>query len=466
MSVTNENRHVDKKFEVPVSVRVPLYPYLTALFSVLFIAAFLIYIEYDAASAVLFAGAFIIIPLLALRDSIVFDGKRIIRTGLIPRMWANFLSQRNRLKLTDIENVETHATRTLKRGSKVTYHYSTIISGKGAAFHISSGGEDYRRMVRTLLPLLHDEVLDTRSIEMRDYLCEKNETLTKAAFMNIPPTDVLESSLAVLNKGTRKENAVNTQDLSEESVKRSQELRQMANELRISGSLLQAIEAFRRALLIRPRDGWLLLEFARCLESFAGSERDRKASKKAAAVMRLAERRAGVDGHLLARMGETYFQFGDARRAAIMFERSKEAIGDSFRALRGMAEIALREGKIAHVILNFSSANSVAQTSALRRWTQRETDYFDHLNSNDEYMELEVSRVNLLEKLLRIRKTALRICIFGLPMIIVGIMLEENFIANAGWAICGAALLLSLALIIGSRMMETRIPFKLMEEED
>jgi tetratricopeptide (TPR) repeat protein len=466
MSVTKENRHIDSKIELPVSVRVPLYPYLIALFSALFVAAFLIYMEWDAASAVLFATAFIIIPLLALRDNIIFDGKRIIRTGLIPRTWAKFLGQRNRLKLTDIENVETHASRTIKRGSRVTYHYSTLVSGKGAAFNISSGGEDYRRFVRTLLPNLHNEVLDTRSIELREYLCEKKETLTKAASMNIPPTDVLESSLAVLNKGPRTAKKYLAEAFTDESNKRSDELRQMANELRISGSLLQAIEAFRRALLIKPRDGWLLLEFARCLESFAGSERDRNASKKAAAVMRLAEKRAGGDGYLLARMGETYFQFGDARRAAMMFERSKESIGNSFRALRGMAEIALREGKIAHVILNFSSANSVAQTPAMRRWTQREADYFDHLNSNDEYMELEVSRVNLLEKLLRVRRTALRICIFGLPLIIFGVMSEESFVANAGWTLCGAALLLSLILMTGSRMMESRIPFKLIEDED
>ncbi len=466
MGITNENRHVDTNFEVPVSVRVPIYPYLTALFAALFVSAFFIYIEYDAASAVVFGCAFIIIPLLAWRDRIVFDGKRLKRTGLIPRLWAKFTGQRNRLKLSDIENVETQASRTIKRGSKITYHYATIITGKGTSFFISSRGDDYRRMIRALLSKLPDETLDTRSLEIRDYLFEKNETLTKAAFMNIPPTDVLESSLAVLSRTSRSEKAKLQSKTNDEANARSEELRQMANELRMSGSLLQSIEAFRRALLIKPKDGWLLLEFARCLESFAGSERDQKASRKAAAVMRLAEKRAADDGHLLNRLGETYFQFGDAKRAAKMFELSKAAIGDSFRALRGMAEIALREGKIAHVILNFSGANSVAQTSALRRWTQREADYFGHLNSNDEYMELEVSRVNLLEKLLRVRKAALRVCIFGLPMIIVGVLFEEGFIANAGWILCGAALILSLALMAGSRMLESRIPFDLMEEED
>ena len=59
--------------------------------------------------------------------------------------------------------------------------------------------------------------------------------------------------------------------------------------------------------------------------------------------------------------------------------------------------MALREGKIAHVIHHFSIANRLAETPSLRRWTQGETEYFSHLNSDDEYMELEISRVNMLE---------------------------------------------------------------------
>src|SRR5690606_30162547 len=244
-----------------------------------------------------------------------------------------------------------------------------------------------------------------------------------------------------------------------------EKLRQVANELRLSGSLLQAIEAFRRALLGRPKDGWLLMEFARCLESFAGSERDMNASRKAAAVMRLAEKRAGADADLLTRLGETYFQFGNIKRAEKMFRRSKEAVGDSFRALRGMAEIALREGKIAHAILNFSSANSAAKTTALQRWTRRETEYFSHLNENGEYMELEISRVSLLGKLVRINLMSLRTCIFGLPMIVLGVLLEENVLANAGWILCGGAMAVWVGLLIGTRMLESRIPFDLVEED-
>lgn len=461
MSVADANRNNDTAAELPVSIRVPLHPYFMSLFAAAFVAAFLFYIEYEAAAALLFASAFIAVPVLAMTDRIVFDGKRIARTGILPRLWAKATAQRTRLRLGHIENVETQASRIIKRGSRLRYRYFTIISGRGVSFYIASVSDNYHTLIKRIAENLPEEVLDTRTIEVRDYLGERKKTLTKAASMKIPPPDVLEDSLAVAAKRSKAHlpNLISVSDLDPEK------LRQVANELRLSGSLLQAIEAFRRALLGRPKDGWLLMEFARCLESFAGSERDLNASKKAAAVMRLAEMRAGSDSDLLTRLGETYFQFGDIKRAEKMFRRSKEAVGGSFRALRGMAEIALREGKIAHAILNFSSANSAAKTTALQRWTRRETEYFSHLNENDEYMELEISRVNLLGKLVRVKLLSLRTCIFGLPMIAFGVLLEENMLANAGWILCGGAMIVWIALLIGTRMLESRIPFDLVEED-
>src|SRR5205807_7896157 len=166
-----------------------------------------------------------------------------------------------------------------------------------------------------------------------------------------------------------------------------------------TGHLSRALEAFRRALLFRPADPHLLFEFARCLQSFAGTRHDKGLERKALAVMRLAERRAENDGDLLARLGEAYFQIGEWRRAGIVFQTALDRVGESFRTARGLAEIALREGKIAHVIHHFSTANRLAKTPALRRWTKGEADYFSRLNSDDEYMEMEVGRVNLRETL-------------------------------------------------------------------
>jgi len=302
-------------------------------------------------------------------------------------------------------------------------------------------------------------VLDNRSIELRDYLAEPKETLMKAEFARIPSADVLENSFEKHLLKNRKAN------FGTEEVEKAEDLRILANELRLSGYLLQALEAFRRALVLNPNDGWTLFEFARCLHSFASSERNPKLQKKAFAALRLAERRSGGDSRLLARLGETYFQFGDLHRARISFQKAIDQIEENFRSVRGLAEIALREGKIAHVIHHFASAQRLAETPALRRWTRNETDYFTRLNTDEDYMDLEISRVNLLETLDRSKKTSLRIAFVGFPAILFGIFTGDNLIADIGWAVSSISLLIWTGLILTERMLAERIPLDLVEEE-
>jgi tetratricopeptide (TPR) repeat protein len=218
------------------------------------------------------------------------------------------------------------------------------------------------------------------------------------------------------------------------------------------------LEVFRRALFLNPKDGWLLFEFARCLHSFAGAEKNPKLERKALAALRLAEKRANNDERLLARLGESYFQYGDWQRARKVFQKTLDIAEESFRSVRGMAEVSLREGKIAHVIHHFATANRLAETPALRRWTQTETDYFSRLNSDDEYMDMEVSRVNLLESLERGKRTSLKIALLGLPWIIFGLLLDEKLIVNLGWAVSLVSLLIWVGMIMSRNILSARVP--------
>jgi tetratricopeptide (TPR) repeat protein len=218
--------------------------------------------------------------------------------------------------------------------------------------------------------------------------------------------------------------------------------------------------------VLNPRDNWVLFELARCLQSFAGSERDSDMERRALALMRLAEKRAQNDGELLARLGESYFQFGEWERAGKVFQRALERVETSFRSVRGLAEIALREGKIAHVIHHFSTANRLAETPALRRWTRGEADYFSRLNTDDTYMEMEVSRINLLDTLERSKKTTLKITFLGFPAILIGVVIDESLVANLGWAVSAVSLLIWTGLIMSQRMLSGRIPLEMVPEED
>lgn len=338
--------------------------------------------------------------------------------------------------------------------------------GKNRRFAFASGSEDYRQMIGKILPLLPENVLDNRSIELRDYLAEPKEILMKAEFARIPSADVLENSLNEFQNPAKNTRAkTGDRKTGGEEFERADYLRRLANELRVSGYLLQSLEAFRRALLINPKDAWLIFDFARCLHSFAGSEKNEKLRRKSIAALRLAEKRASAeDGELLARLGESYFQYGDWRRAASVFKRAAETVKQSFRSARGLAEIALREGKIAHVIHHFVAAHRLADAPALRRWTQNETDYFSRLNRDDDYMEMEVSRVNLLENLESAKKTCLKIAFAGFPAIIFGLV-SDDLIANVGWATSCVALLVWVGVMFSQSLLSSRVPMDFDEEE-
>lgn len=445
-------------------IRVSPNSYFIALFLATFFSGFLVYLEIDWAALSLFVLSWILIPVFLYSDRIVFDGKRLYRTGTLPNIWAFFNNSRTHLKLSDVEQIETQSLRALKRGGNVFYRYRTSVRGKDVHFAFASGGEDYRSMIAKIFPRLSENVLDNRSLELRDYLSEPKETLMKAEFNHIPSVEVLENSIN--DFGISKKTFSEDRGNDESERERAEYLRNLANELRLSGYLLQALETFRRASLLNPRDGWLLFEFARCLHSFASSEKDKKLERKSLAMLRLAERYGESDSDLLARLGESYFQFGNWERAKTVFQKVVDATENSFRSVRGLAEISLREGKIAHVIHNFSNANRLAETPALRRWTQNETDYFSRLNSDEDYMEMEISRVNMLETLENSKKTAIKIALFSFPAILMGVVVEDALIANIGWAVSIVSLLIWTGLMMSQKLLSARIPFEIFEEDD
>lgn len=450
-----------------VSIRVSPNGYTVAVFLATFFSGFLFYLEQDLAGFMLLAGGWIILPVLAWTDRIRFDGERLIRTGLVPRLVSS--RGRRELRIEDVEQVETQALRALRRGGNVFYRYRTVVRGRSTDFVFASGGEDYRRMIRRLFPLLPENALDTRSLELRDYLAEPKETLLKAEFAKIPSAEVLENSLISFRKGNKGVPSVDSgdgeEDIGASRIERADYLRRLGNELKLSGYLIQALEAFRRALILNPRDAWLLFEFARCLHSFAGSERDTRLQKKALAAMRLAEKRGQDNPAFLGRLGESYFQYGDWNRAYRVFQKALNRAEGSFRSVRGLAEIALREGKIAHVIHHFGAAYHLAETASLRRWTKSEREYFSRLNSDDDYMDMEISRVNMLDNLERSKKTALRIAVLGFPFILLGLVFEARLTTDIGWAVSSVALLIWAGLLVSSNLLADRLPLEIAEED-
>jgi tetratricopeptide (TPR) repeat protein len=446
---------------LPVSIRAYAPGYMAAALLLTFFSVLSLYLSFGVIAAILITFAIVVVPLLGFTDKIVFDGKRLIRTGILPRAWFRLHGLRAWTKLRNVEQVDTVAVGSFRRGGRVRFMHRTSVFGNGPQIVFSGAGKRYRKMIRALLPKFESHILDCRSLDLRNYLAEPHDINRSASELKIPSGDVLET---LIRERPSRSKQIATEPTSERP-EMSEKLKLTANQLRVSGSLVRAMEAFRRALRIEPRNGWLLFDYSRCLFSLSNVNNDPELGRRGAAALRLAERRASGDAELLERIGETYRQFGFSRRAASAYHAAIERLGECFRALIGLAELALDEGKLAHVVHNFSAANMATRDAALKRWTRSEADYFTRLSDDDNYMELEVSRMNLLDKLDRWKKSAFRIALYSIPLIAAGVILDAPLVADAGWLVSAAAFLTWAGMNIMFKMLTQRIPYELVEDD-
>jgi tetratricopeptide (TPR) repeat protein len=456
-NVAATGRGTSAQKPVPIaSVRVSSNGYVTAFVVALFIAAFS-WFAGSMPTTVVFAAFAAVLPVLAVQDRITADGKTIRRSGIVPRAWAALRGLDTELALQEIEQVETQALRALRRGGQIYYRYRTTVVGRGRRFVFASGGRRYRAMVGNVLRFVPESCLDNRSIEVRDYLADPLDVLLRADLARIPGPEVLEETLFAETRRPPRAGLRPKPDGDAVSVEGAAHLRRLANELRVAGFLVQALEAFRRAAAADRADGWVLFEAARCLHSLGGANRDRRMQRRALALLRLAGRRAGDDRELLSRIGECHFQFGEWYRAKSAFQNAADTVEENFRALRGLAEIALREGKLAHVILHFRAAARIAETDALRRWTLGEAEYFSMLSGDEEYLRREIRRVNRLDEMMQAKRKAFRISFIGIPPMVFGIYFGDEMVAQIGWAVSGSGLLFWAALQVGLNVMGSRV---------
>ena len=457
LSEVREEREQARRGTTIASVRVSPGPYLALASVVTFIAALMLRSHYDAAALILVAGAWLILPVLALTDRIAFDGLMLRRQGPLPSFLQLLFGYRKQLSVDDFETVETQAVRTLRRGGRVRYRYRTQITGKGKEFVIVSGGYYYRQFVRELFPLIHESKLDNRSRDLRDYLNDPSFLNRKSQLSQLASSDLLDvsrSDFKLRRKLKRRIQASETAATAEE-MERARLLRRLGNELRVSGRLREAGEAFRRALNVRPHGAWLIYDFARLLRSQASAQADARLLTRARAALRLACIRAENDVVLLPLIGESFLVCGAARHARRALQKVVEIDSGNFKARVGLADIALREGKLAHVIHHYHEAARVSSEQALARYARSEGDYYMQLNNDDDYLAAELRRINWLQSVTRIRRLALRVTNASVLLALVSGFIDP-VAGSFGWSLASSALILWLLTLLGTRMLFTR----------
>jgi tetratricopeptide (TPR) repeat protein len=441
------------------SVRVSPGPYLTVAAVLTFFAALLLRIEYDGWALLLVYAAWLILPLLAFTDRIVFDGLSLRRQGPISSLLHLLIGYRKQLWIDDFETVETHAVRTLRSGGRVRYRYRTQIAGKGKEFVIVSGGREYRKLVRELCPLIHENKLDNRSRDLRDYLHAPGFLNRKAELSQLASSavlDVADRNFKVGGKSQRRE--TEKTEATAEDLERARLLRRLGNELRVSGRLREAGEAFRRALNVRPNGAWLIYDFARLLRSQASANADARLLSRARAALRLASMRARNDIVLLPLIGESFLECGDARQARHALQKAIEIDSGNFKARVGLADIALREGKLAHVIHHYHEAARDASEQALARYARSEGEYYMQLNNDDDYLATELRRISWLQSITRIRRLALRVTNTSVLLALIAGLID-SFAGSFAWSIASSALFVWLVSLLGTRVLFSRTKY-------
>jgi tetratricopeptide (TPR) repeat protein len=439
------------------SVRVSPGPYFALASIFTFCSALLLRSDHEGWALLLIGVSWIAIPLLAISDRIAFDGHSLRRQGSISLLLKLFRIYRKELAVEDFETVETSAVRTLRRGGSVRYRYRIEINGKGRRFVIASGGRSFRKLVREMFPLIHEDKLDNRSRDLRDYLNEPRSLNRKTRLSQLAPENVLDLAKADFKLGgklSERQDKVNA-DASPEDVERAHLLRRLGNELRVSGRLREAGEAFRRALNVTPRRAWLIYDFARLLRSQASANSDARLLSRARAALRLACTRAGNDLVLLPLIGESMLECGDTRQARLVLQKTVDIDQGNYKARLGLADLALRDGKLAHVIHHYHEAARVSSEHALARYARREAEYYGRLNDDEQYLATELRRINWLQTVTRVRRLAARVTNAAILLALAGGYVDVTM-GSIGWSVASSSLVLWILTLVGTQMLFER----------
>jgi tetratricopeptide (TPR) repeat protein len=330
----------------------------------------------------------------------------------------------NELKVSDIEAITTETTSLSFATGDAKLSYHTRISGAGVEIVVRSHRGAYLPFVRALFRVVGADKLDPRSAEIVEYF-ESGKMLR-----GLP---VLKTDIAAMPMPR---------------------LRRVANALRLAGKLAQASSYFRVAYEREPRNPRLLYEMSRFFHSSAQNE-DSRLRQRSDACLRLASRLAGSDSDLLERIGEAFFERLDYKRASDCFRRALDAEPTRFRANMGLAEIALRDGKLAHVA-HYYNAAAANDDAALARMAGREARYYERLMGDDDFLEGELRRIRASNQIRWARRLA-ALAFFSAWMVAGVIGSFYSVLENFGWAVMASSGLLWCAANAGLRIFRRRV---------
>ncbi|MBL8148483.1 MAG: tetratricopeptide repeat protein [Blastocatellia bacterium] len=385
----------------------------------------------------IFGATLFLLLLVASRfEKITFNGQVLKRSGLFAFCESLLTRQKQALQIEQIEMVTTEAIRSRLGRKKFKYVYKVTATGEGTHIPImvSSGKPSTSsELVKNLFSLLDENKLDPRSGELRDYLHQLDQKERQDEVIEfVINTELNESSAEIYKKLP------------------SKLLREIANRLKLEGFMHQAFHCFSFAYKREPGNAQLLYEMARFFRSLGSISHPRLLSRSGA-CLRLAAFLAKDEPRLLERIGETHFEQFEYKKAANCFSKALSIDPTLYRANIGLAEIALRDGKLAHVAHFYQAAATVSSDKAQKNLALREADYYNRLCSDEDYFEAEISRITKLQNFQWVKNSSsLLLVVFWLLATLSGWFSQE--LKSLAWS----AVLSTSVVWIGSIFLSSR----------
>lgn len=405
-----------------ISIRPGFVPYTLAAAVVMTVGSALLKQGWPAAALATW-GLLFPIALFAVFDRIEFDGQAIRHRGPLAFLLTHLFRSQRDLQVSDIEAITTETTRLSFATGDARISYHTRVSGASVEIVVRSHRSTYEPFIKALFRAAGPHKLDPRSFEIYEYFETGNA---------LKGSPILKSDIAAMPAPA---------------------LRRIGNSLKLAGKIAQASSYFRVAYEKEPRNPKLLYEMSRFFRTSAQSE-DTRLLQRSDACLRLASRLAGDEAELIERIGEAFFERLDFKRASDCFRRALVLDPARFRSNLGLAEIALRDGKLAHVA-HFYHAAASSSDQALARMADREARYYGRLMDDDDFLEAELRRIRISNQVRWAKRLAAMT--FFSAWLIGGIFGRLSLaIENFGWAIMATSGLIWCAAMFTMRLVRRR----------
>ena len=129
-------------------------------------------------------------------------------------------------------------------------------------------------------------------------------------------------------------------------------------------------------------------------------------------------------------------------------------MGSNFRT-RIELDLALRNGKLAHVIHYYRDGARLAPDKALGLFARREADYYARLNDDEDYLVAELRRISWLQNSTRVRRLAARVTNASILIALAASYVDPTM-GGLGWAIASSSLFAWLGSLAVSKLLANR----------